>query len=83
MPLDAILHHETYTQDLSQELEEADQDARDWARETNLHMPATVPKANESRGWTDRMAHLWGGELPPKGRAQLIEHLRALGFGLE
>ncbi len=83
MPLAAVLHKESYTHDLSGVLESADEGMRAWARESNRRAKEGERPVNETRGWTDRMAHLWGGDAPPKGRAELIEHLRVLGFGLK
>ncbi len=80
MALGAVLHHERYeTEDLEATLDEADQAMRAWARRTNARLADTGAAAvNEQRGWTDRIAHLFGGEHPPKGREHLLEQLRRL-----
>jgi CTP:molybdopterin cytidylyltransferase MocA/nitroreductase len=84
MPLAAVLHHERYrSEGLPALLDEADEAVRAWARRSNARTAdSATRKPDESRGWTDRMAWLFGGESPPKGRALLLEHVRRLGFGL-
>lgn len=82
LPLDAVLHDETYDVDRTDAaLDRADEQLREWARRTNQRLPEGARRLNEERGYTDRLAYLFGGETPPKGREHLAEELRRLGFG--
>jgi nitroreductase/CTP:molybdopterin cytidylyltransferase MocA len=83
MPLEAILHEETYrSEGLDRHLAAADESMRSWARTTNRARSDGGKAIDERRGWTDRMAWLWGRGAP-KGREKLRHELRRLGFGLE
>lgn len=85
MPLDAVLHEEQWSAAaLPAALDAADDAMRAWARRSNSrHAGASRKPIREDRGWTDRMAFLFGGAAPHKGREELGAHLRALGFGLD
>ncbi len=85
MPIGAVLHHERYDDArIDVDVEAADELTRAWARRTNSERGGFGGRpVNEQRGWSDRMARLWGTENPQKGRAGLVTELRQLGFGLE
>lgn len=85
MPLDAVLHEEQWSAAaLPAALDAADDAMRAWARRSNSrHTGPSRKPIREDRGWTDRMAFLFGGAAPHKGREELGAHLRALGFGLD
>lgn len=84
LPLKAVLHEESYDASKTEEhLHKADEQLRAWARATNDALPDGAKKLNTERGYTDRMAYLFGGEEPPRGRGKLAEALRRLGFGLD
>ncbi len=81
MPLDGVLHHESYRTDHLQEaIDAADASMRDWARRTNRELGGYLGRpVNEQKGWSDRMAALWGRDRD--FRAALGPELAALGFG--
>ena len=86
MPLDAVRHFERYPSDdeLAPHLDAADEQMRSWARRLNAEYGGYGGRAvNEERGWTERMAQIWGGADAGKNRAGLQGELRQLGFGLE
>lgn len=83
LPLAAVLHDERYDSgSVDAHLDAADEAMRAWARRCNARSPSERA-INEQRGWTDRMAWLFGRPGAPKGRERLAQHLRSLGFGLE
>ncbi len=86
MPLDAMRFAETYGEDeaIEMHLDRADEQMRAWARRINAERGGYGGKpVNEDRGWTERVARIWGGEDAGKARAGLQGELRQLGFGLE
>lgn len=84
LPLDAVLHVDRYaTGAIDAALDDADERMRAWARRVNARGGDQVRKIDERRGWSDRMAYLFGTGRPPKGREHLLEHLRTLGFGID
>ena len=85
MPLGAVLHREHYDASvLPAALQHADDDMRAWARRTNAVLAPGARPVDETKGWTDRMAVLWGSASRyVKARAALREELRQLGFALE
>ncbi|MGA1606116.1 MAG: NTP transferase domain-containing protein [Planctomycetota bacterium] len=83
LPLDAILHHETYDVASTESvLDRADASMRADSRAANARRGPDERPVNETRGWTDRMSFLFRGPNPPKGREHLMAALRARGFGL-
>lgn len=83
LPLDAVLHHETYDASRTPSILDAADDAmRADSRATNARLGDGERPVNETRGWTDRMAYLFRAPNPPKGRERLMAELRARGFGL-
>lgn len=84
MALDAVLHFEQYrTEGIDAMLDDADERMRAWARAVNARVAeGGARKVDEQRGWTDRMAFLYGGPRAPKGRELLLEELRRRGFGI-
>ena len=85
MPLDAVLHRERYDEAaIPAALARADDDMRAWARKSNAALAPGERPIDEAKGWTDRMAVLWGSASRyVKARAALREELRQLGFALE
>jgi nitroreductase/CTP:molybdopterin cytidylyltransferase MocA len=84
MPLAGVLHHERYdAAGLPRVLAAADAGMRAWARRTNAERGGYGGRpVNETKGWTDRMAALWGRGRRGYAYRQLLEPLRSLGFGL-
>ena len=83
MPLEAVLHLETYDVSRTEAvLDAADASMRADSRAANARLAAGERPVNETRGWTDRMAYLFRAPNPPKGREHLLAALRARGFGL-
>ncbi len=81
MPLAGVLHLEQYQADaLPAVLDGMDQVMRQWAQQTNAAGGYEGRPVNEEKGWTERMARLWGRER--KFRESLEQELRRLGFGL-
>ncbi len=86
MPLSGVLHHDRYDgAAATAALASADDAMRAWARRTNAERGGYRGRpVNEIKGWTDRMAALWGADSSyVKARASLMGELRRLGFGLE
>ena len=86
MPLAGVLHWNRYdSSDATGVLRRADEDMRAWARRTNAEQGGyNGRKVNEEKGWTDRMARMWGEQSSyAAARKVLIDELRQLGFGLE
>lgn len=83
LPLAAVLHHDRYDREpMATWLDAADEAMRTWARQINAAGGYGGRKVNEAKGWTPRMARLWGGSDRPKDRSGLLEAMRQLGFGL-
>jgi hypothetical protein len=85
MRLDAVLHLERYDSDPAATeawLDDADARMRAWSREVNERRAPGARPVDETRGWSERMAFLFRAPNPPKGREELMAHLRSLGFGL-
>lgn len=85
MPLGGVLHFEHYDPaQVDAALAGADDVVRAWARRVNAEQGGFQGKpVHEGRGWTDRIAHLFGGGDHAKTRRHLVPELRRLGFGLE
>lgn len=86
MPLEAVLHRESYDAGILQEcLDRADEQMREWARAANAEGKGFGGRpVNEQKGWTDRMATAWGVDSPYlRERRRLRQALEGLGFGLE
>ena len=86
MPLSGVLHLDRYDAAAADgALDLADDGMRAWARRTNLERGGYQGRpVDEQKGWTDRMAQLWGGRSRyVAARRQLKDELRRLGFGLE
>jgi hypothetical protein len=85
LPLGAILHRETYDDEgIAAHLAAADDDMRAWARRANREQGGYGGRpVDERKGWTDRMARLWGDAMPHESRALLGAELRRLGFALD
>lgn len=85
LPLSAILHHEHYDPSVTDAaLDAADSDLRAWATAVNaVEVPRGAKPISTTRGWSDRMAFLFGGAKPHKGRENLGPELRSMGFGLD
>jgi FMN reductase (NADPH) len=86
MPLEGVLHFERYDRDAAaRALALADEGMREWARRTNAERGGAQGRlVNEQRGWTDRMAQLWGERSSyVAARRALADELRRLGFGLQ
>ncbi|MHC4512840.1 MAG: NTP transferase domain-containing protein [Planctomycetota bacterium] len=81
MPLAGVLHRESYRTDhLEEIIDAADADMRAWARRTNTERGGSHGRpVNEEKGWSDRMAGLWGRDRD--FRTALATELAALGFG--
>lgn len=81
MPLQGVLHQESYRTDhLDRVIDAADEGMRAWARRINTEQGGYLGRpVNEQKGWTDRMAALWGRDR--EFRATLDRELKALGFG--
>lgn len=85
MPLPGVLHWDRYDQDgIADVLQGADDGMRAWARQINAERGGYGGRpVNESKGWSDRMAKMWGGEGSyAKARKVLAAELGRLGFGL-
>lgn len=82
MPLEGVLHWESYDPAVAGPvLAGMDARMRAWARRTNAERGGYQGKlVSETRGWTERMAQLWGTADGTKSRRNLLEELRALGF---
>jgi nitroreductase/CTP:molybdopterin cytidylyltransferase MocA len=86
LPLQGVLHRDRYDAgSVDAVLTAADDGMRAWARRTNAERSGYRGRpVHEGKGWTDRMAALWGeGSSYVKARATLVAELRRLGFGLE
>lgn len=86
LPLAGVLHWDRYdARRTDAVLDGADQAMRQWARTTNADRGGYQGRpVNESKGWAERMATLWGaGSEYAVARRELVSELRRLGFGLE
>lgn len=84
LPLDAVLHDERYDDTRTDAaLAAADEALRAWARRSNERASPGTRRIDEARGWSDRMAFLFGGDRPHKGRQNLGPELREMGFLLD
>jgi nitroreductase len=86
MPLAGVLHHERYdAAAVPAVLDGADEAMRAWARRTNAERGGYQGRpVNETKGWAERMAALWGADSGyVKARATLAAELRRLGLGLD
>lgn len=84
LPLDAVLHMEHYDDARTDSaLAAADASLRAWSRRVNARMAPGAKRIDEARGWSDRMAFLFGGDRPHKGRQNLGPELREMGFSLD
>lgn len=86
MPLAGVLHFDRY--DVARTdavLDGADAGMRAWAKRTNAERGGYQGRpVNETKGFTERMASLWGADSSyVKARATLVDELRRLGFGLD
>lgn len=83
MPLAGVLHWDRYDHEcLDEVLQGADDGMRAWAKRTNEECGGYGGRpVNETKGWTDRMARMWGGEKSyAKAREALADELKQLGF---
>jgi nitroreductase len=86
LPLQGVLHWDRYDPRRTDEvLDDADRAMQQWARTTNAERGGYQGRpVNESKGWAERMATLWGaGSEYAVARRELVTELRRLGFGLE
>lgn len=86
MPLDGVLHVDRYDSARTDAvLDGADAAMRAWAQRTNAERSGYQGRpVNETKGWAERMAALWGADSSyVKHRAALADELRRLGFDLE
>ncbi|HEU4417310.1 MAG TPA: nitroreductase family protein, partial [Planctomycetota bacterium] len=86
LPLAGVLHWDRYdARRTDAVLDGADQAMQQWARTTNAERGGYQGRpVNESKGWAERMATLWGAESEyAVARRELVSELRRLGFGLE
>ncbi len=86
MPLAGLLHWNRYDGNRTAAvLDGADAGMRAWAKKTNAERGGYLGRAvNETKGWTERMASLWGAKSDyVQARATLRDELNRLGFGLE
>ena len=86
MPLAGVLHWNRYDDsDLASVLRKADDGMREWARRTNAEQGGYNGRpVNETKGWAERMAKMWGGDSSyAEARKTLVDALRRLGFGME
>jgi nitroreductase len=86
MPIEGVLHHETYDPArLDETLAGADEIQRRWARIVNAERGGWQGRpVDEQKGWVERMAALAGESGSYlRARAGLRAELRQLGFGLE
>lgn len=83
MPLDGILHQETYDAARTPRvLQATDELQRAWAERQNAGGHGRPVDAR--KGWSERMAQAWGAHSRyARDRAALLAELRQLGFGLE
>ncbi|MBL8755827.1 MAG: NTP transferase domain-containing protein [Planctomycetes bacterium] len=85
MPLAGVLHFERYdVAGTGAVLDGADDAMRAWARRTNAAGAGKKGRpVDETKGWSDRMARMWGaGSDYVAARQVLVDELRRLGFGL-
>jgi len=85
MPLNGVLHWNRYDgSNVSDVLRRADDGMRAWARRTNAERDGyNGHPVNESKGWADRMAKMWGAQSSyAEARKVLADELRQLGFEL-
>lgn len=84
MPLHGVLHWDRYDAScIEAVLGAADEGMREWAKETNAERGGYGGRpVNETKGWSDRMARMWGGDSTyAKAREALADELAQLGFG--
>jgi len=85
MPLRGVLHWDQYDQDgMDEVLQGADDGMRAWAKRANAESGGYAGRpVNEKKGWTDRMARMWGGENSyATARQALGDELKRLGLGV-
>ena len=84
MPLAGVLHREVYeAAGTATVLVGADVSMRDWAARCNEQGGYQGRLVNLDKGWTDRMAQLWGERSSyVAARANLVAELKSLGFDL-
>lgn len=82
MALSGMLHHERYEiAAVEPALASMDTTMREWAARTNRERGGYQGKTvDETRGWCERMAKLWGEAEGAKSRGNLLAELRELGF---
>ncbi|MFM1871445.1 MAG: hypothetical protein RL398_867 [Planctomycetota bacterium] len=90
MPLPGVLHWDRYDPAaIDAAIDGADEGMREWSRRTNAERGGYNGRpVSETKGWTDRMAQMWGDDPRTGGgyaaaRKVLADELRALGFGLQ
>lgn len=85
MPLAGVLHWDRYGGDVEAVLDGADAGMRAWAKRTNAERGGYQGRpVNESKGFRERMAAMWGaGSEYVQARQVLTDELRRLGFGLQ
>ncbi|HEX5050878.1 MAG TPA: NTP transferase domain-containing protein [Planctomycetota bacterium] len=85
MPLAGVLHWDHYDGSRTAAvLDGADAAMRQWAARTNQQGGYKGRPLNETKGWAERMAIMWGATSTyAVARKQLVHELRQLGFGLE
>ncbi|MEQ1631978.1 MAG: NTP transferase domain-containing protein [Planctomycetota bacterium] len=84
MPLMGVLHRETYDATRTEAvLLAADASMREWATRCNERGGYQGRLVNLDKGWSDRMAQLWGERSSyVAARANLVAELKSLGFDL-
>lgn len=84
MPIAGVFHEERYhAERLEAALDGMDEIVRAWARAANARGGFLGRPVNEKRGWTDRMARIWGRADSPYARPRLAAELRGLGFSFD
>ena len=85
MALPGVLHRGRYdAAAVEAALDAADEDMRSWAQRVNRERGGWEGrKVDEAKGWTERMARIWGRGSHAYTHRELLAPLRALGFGLE
>ena len=81
MPLHGVLHWDCYDAScIEAVLGAADEGMREWAKETNAERGGYGGRpVNETKGWSDRMARMWGGDSTyAKAREALADELAPL-----
>ena len=82
MPLSGVLHWDRYDEQAAERaIDGADAAMRAWAARTNRERGGYGGRpVNEHKGWSDRMAQLWGSADGAKSRQQGLAQLTELGF---